>query len=413
MKIAIYSPHFAGIRGGCERDTANFANTFCHMGHECSIYYQARGKMEPKYHVDEAVKLVPMSPDGNQEALKHHAAQLDCLIINYGGVATMPMLRLFNNLGAPLLAREVISPEGFQLSGCSLDDRVGFLSGMDKIVVQCVAYLDSLPDFLRSRAVSISNPVDGLHEIDWNREQKKRKTILCVTRLDERQKSISMLIKAFVQLAGEFPDWDLKICGEGPYRRDYENLITENNLIGRVFLPGMVEDVDAEYSQANTFCLPSIFEGLPNALLEAQSHGLPSVGFASCDGVNEIIVHGENGFLAPVRTPESLAETLRPLMADAELRREMALGSHRLAKRYDKDEIYGRWEKIVEETAALKGHTRLHIPSMSEEDLAAHRLALLYSGETEKARMRKHIASCLPRIRRNLLSSKVSGKRPF
>ena len=81
-------------------------------------------------------------------------------------------------------------------------------------------------------------------------------------------------------------------------------------------------DIPAVMAQAHIVCLPSYREGLPKVLLEAASCGKPLVA-TDVPGCREIVHHGENGFLVKKADVESLAEALKCLIADRDLRESM------------------------------------------------------------------------------------------
>lgn len=85
---------------------------------------------------------------------------------------------------------------------------------------------------------------------------------------------------------------------------------------------GRREDMPQVLAQSHIVCLPSYREGLPKSLLEAASSGRPIVT-TDVPGCREIVRHGENGLLVPARDVAALAEALRRLIEDEELRRRM------------------------------------------------------------------------------------------
>lgn len=85
---------------------------------------------------------------------------------------------------------------------------------------------------------------------------------------------------------------------------------------------GMREDMPEVLRQANIVCLPSYREGLPKALLEAAACGRAIVA-TDVPGCREIVRNGENGILVPARDPIALADALKKLILDPELRRQM------------------------------------------------------------------------------------------
>ena len=69
--------------------------------------------------------------------------------------------------------------------------------------------------------------------------------------------------------------------------------------------------------------LPSLFEGLPLVIGEALAQGLPVIATPNA-AAEELLVHGQQGYLVPIRDPERIAEHLEQLLLQPELRRHMA-----------------------------------------------------------------------------------------
>src|SRR5690606_11954559 len=119
------------------------------------------------------------------------------------------------------------------------------------------------------------------------------------------------LIDAFADIYDKYPEWDLKIIGEGPLRPTLEEQIRRLGLEDRVSLPGATQSIGSEYRNADLFVLPSRYESFGLATAEAMGYGLAAIGFADCPGTNELIQDGINGKLAPsTDRTTSLANTM-------------------------------------------------------------------------------------------------------
>jgi glycosyltransferase involved in cell wall biosynthesis len=171
-------------------------------------------------------------------------------------------------------------------------------------------------------------------------------------------KGFDILIKAFAQVAEEFPEWKVKIFGRGRDRKKLEDLITEHNLEGRVEMPGPVTPLDAEWGKASIAAIPSRFEPFGLVIVEAMTAGLPVVCTAVKHGPIEIIDTEENGLLVESQNPAALADALRRLMADPDLRRKLADGGMATAKRFEPDQVVGLhvqlFEKVLKARAAAR-----------------------------------------------------------
>ena len=217
----------------------------------------------------------------------------------------------------------------------------------NKIVVQFDAYKAGYPFYLKKRIVTIPNPITT-PKLFANVVSKdiNQYTLLCVSRLDA-QKNLEILISAFSLLAREFDNWNLKIIGNGSLIQELQNLIKHLNLTKRIKILSTKNNISKEYGKAHLFCLPSFWEGFPNSLAEALAAGLPSVGFSSCDGVNNLIKHGRNGFLVKRRSAKDLAQGLKVLMKNSHLRQKMSENAKLISHKYQADAIYKRWEKVI------------------------------------------------------------------
>jgi glycosyltransferase involved in cell wall biosynthesis len=142
--------------------------------------------------------------------------------------------------------------------------------------------------------------------------------VLTVARLHP-QKGHVILLQAVKSLVAQFRDIIFWWVGDGPERENLEGLIRQADLESCVFLLGARNDVSQLLAQADLFVLPSLYEGMPNAVLEAMATGLPVVA-TNAGGTAEIISHGETGLLVPANDAPGLAAALRLMLADKDIR---------------------------------------------------------------------------------------------
>jgi len=143
-------------------------------------------------------------------------------------------------------------------------------------------------------------------------------------------KGHDVTLRAMAELSREFPRLRLRIVGEGVERRGLQMLAGELGIAGRVEFLGRRTRLEvAEMLQSSEiFALPSRYEGLGVAYLEAMASGLPAIGYRG-QGIQEVIRHGENGILIAEQTaetaPSAWAAVVRTLLKNSEMRR--ALGT--------------------------------------------------------------------------------------
>jgi glycosyltransferase involved in cell wall biosynthesis len=179
------------------------------------------------------------------------------------------------------------------------------------------------------------------------------KTLLAAGRLVS-QKGFDYLIPAFAKVAPDFPDWKLRICGKGKQKDELKQLIKEHRVRRQVELAGPSNDMGATFAEASIFVLSSRFEGFPLILIEAMSKGLAVVSFDCPTGPADIIDDHENGILVPHKDIDALAEGMRQLMADEELRRKVAASAAVKARDYEIENIGPQWENLFETLYAAR-----------------------------------------------------------
>ena len=162
------------------------------------------------------------------------------------------------------------------------------------------------------------------------------KSCVFVGRLTE-QKGLPYLIEAIHVLSRKNYHLNLTIIGEGPDRKKNEELVRRFNLQDQVFFFGKVvhEEIADQLSKHDIFVLPSLYEGHPNALLEAMSVGLPSL-VTKCGG-SEYFVDNSVGRVAEAGNAESLAKALQELLelSEEELHAMGLAAQERVKKNFD------------------------------------------------------------------------------
>ncbi len=219
----------------------------------------------------------------------------------------------------------------------------------DKITVQLPSYIKDYPKFLHHKMICIENPVLPATNFAKPAENTKNKILLCIGRL-AYQKNQYALIKAFSLIYQDFPDWQLMLAGDGEDRIQLEAEVEKLKLTKQVIFKGNVKNTSSLYCQAHLFVLPSKWEGFPNVIAEAMSHGLPCIGYKDCDGTNILIQHEYNGLLAEQNgSPETLAYCLKELMLSPEKRKRFSINAIKSMKQYKPEKIFDKWENLLKE----------------------------------------------------------------
>jgi glycosyltransferase involved in cell wall biosynthesis len=125
-----------------------------------------------------------------------------------------------------------------------------------------------------------------------------------------REKGFDILLDALPEVVRRFRTADLVILGDGPLREELRSQAQRLRLLDQVRLPGFDPNPWRYFRHADLFVLPSRYEGLPNALLEALAVGVPVVATNCPGGVREIQACAPEMILAPSENPEALAQAI-------------------------------------------------------------------------------------------------------
>jgi len=162
------------------------------------------------------------------------------------------------------------------------------------------------------------------------------------------EKGHRYLIEAYSKVIKEIPNSRLFIIGEGPLRRQLEELITVKELKNYVILLGSVKNPYNYISMANVFVLPSLHEGLPYVLLEALACKTPIISTDCKTGPKEILENGEYGLLVNTADSNDLANKMIQLAKDKTAREVFSEKSAQQVKIFDNKSFTENWVKLIE-----------------------------------------------------------------
>ena len=216
--------------------------------------------------------------------------------------------------------------------------------------------LEARYPFTRKKAQVIWNPTD-FARIDALAEQPPAHSadpgvpvVIAVGRLFP-QKRLDLLVEAFARVLRALRA-ELWICGDGPERHKIERMVAHLTLGPSVRILGHCPNPFPLMRQAAIYALSSDYEGLPNALIEAQGLGLPAVSTRCPHGPEEIVEDGKTGLLTPVGDARELAEALTKLLSNEPRRRQMGQAAKLHARRlFDASHLTRGWEQLIHQVA--------------------------------------------------------------
>ena len=391
MKIAFVIQKLAARSGGAERILVETANEMARRGFEVAILSHENRGVEPFYKVDGAVihtnlfkrpiehkhkerwkkreefrESLPlvfplnrlrwrMTHAGFVKSLKRYIArERPDVLIPFMPPAITPCALAARGTGVKVIAsthnepsQDFENPERWDPNPIDVRLRKEVLRYVDKILVLLPNYMDWYPADIHHKIMDMPNPVK---QVDPSRLEaaRREKVIIGVGRI-ATVKRYQLLLNAWADIDGEFPDWTIEIYGDGPQKRDLQSMIKQYGLEKSVFLKGTTSDIPSHLLRASVFCHPAEYEGFPLAVCEALAHGLPVVGFADCSGLNALVRHEETGILVEPSHNRalSLREALRKLLQAPDAISRFGAKAPESVAKYTPDAIYDRWEEVI------------------------------------------------------------------
>lgn len=160
-------------------------------------------------------------------------------------------------------------------------------------------------------------------------------------------KNHKTLIEIWGKLRQEFPDWQLYIFGAGDQQENLQKQINKLQLDGCVHI-AYTSDAQQEYMDAALFAFPSLSEGLPMVLLEANACGVPSIAFDIDCGPSEVIDDEVSGFVIPQGDTDLFMKKMAHLMKNSGARLRMGQAAYEKSKQFDNAVIMKKWQKLFE-----------------------------------------------------------------
>jgi len=172
--------------------------------------------------------------------------------------------------------------------------------------------------------------------------------LLTVGRLS-KQKGLQFLLRAMPEVLNKFSKVSLALVGAGEDEAALKELTRELGIQEAVRFLGWHSEIPEFLKDADLFVLPSLWEGMPNVILEAMASGVPSVA-TEVGGTTELVSDGETGFLVPPADSGALARKIISLLKDEELRTRMGRNAlERARSHFSPGRMIDRNEQLYDE----------------------------------------------------------------
>ena len=349
--------------GGAERVVSNLANQFGREGYEVIVATEWKGEEEFPLIPQVRREIVGLKP-GDEK--KSRAAKF-LLRIRY--------LRQFLKKERPdmviafahrAIYRALSSTWGTKIPVivCCRTDPVGHYDSIsDKIqikllfpyaagaVFQTYGQRDFFRPYLQDNSCIILNAVNPKY-MEVERPVERRKAVVQSGRLVS-MKNQAMLIDAFVKVHEKHPDYILQFFGGDSGDGTKEKLMKKISDYGAqnyIFLMGDSDQLEKDLADASVYAFSSDWEGLPNALIEAMTLGLPIVATdCPCGGPATIMTNEIDGLLIPVKDVKAMEDGINRLLEDRILAERLGNEARKIVDRVNVSFVFEQWRDFIED----------------------------------------------------------------
>ena len=341
------------------------ANYWASKNQEITILSFEAGERPPFFELDHRVQYRPLNIAGESSGIisgfKNNRRRIgvlraaisetdpDCVIsfIDQTNILTLLATRRLN---VPTIVEEHIHLESHSLPGIWRILRAITYRRATRIVVLTERGRTGFSSGLQKKITVVPNPVVPAKRNRFGHERlAPGPMVVAIGRLT-RQKGFDLLIRAFAIHAARHQDWTLTIIGEGPLRRELEQLSDSLDLNGRINFPGAVRSVEDYFNLADLFVMSSRYEGFPMALCEAMASGLPVICTDCPTGPREIVRNNVDGILVPNEDLETLAAAMDRLMTSESERTKLAQRAPEITSRFGLETVMAIWDRLLSET---------------------------------------------------------------
>ncbi|MDE6420330.1 MAG: glycosyltransferase [Lachnospiraceae bacterium] len=358
-KIVVYVNSLA--KGGAERVAVNLANYFHESGFE--VVLVTSRVFEDEYEEPEGVRRIISEVEHGEitnrvayfwgrfrRIRKIWKKERPDMIVSFIGKVNMMALMTTFGMGIPVVVSVRSDPNReYSSKLMRFLSKTLFLKAKG-IIVQTSDAKKYFPGYMQKKVTILPNSLNPKF-LKPRFEGERRNEIVSVGRMDAN-KNHQMLVHAFGKIAGDFPDMQLILYGDGlpesSTRQELEGLVQDLKLQDRVLFMGRRNDVDQRIYESRIFVLTSNVEGMPNALLEAMSLGLACISTdCPCGGPRTVIQDGENGLLIPVGDTAALERALRLILNDPDLEERLGVNAFAIQNDLAPERVNQMWMDYI------------------------------------------------------------------
>lgn len=374
-------------KGGAERVVSLLANEFVKDGTEVVI--ATEWYSEEEYDLDSKVKRIHAGLSKVQEKGSRTAKQWyrmenlrkvllqekPDVLLSFCVKANYRAMMAATGTGIPVIVSVRNDPKIDYVGKVNSLMNKLFLNRAAGCVFQTEEAQEFFDDILQKKSIIICNPVNEKY-LKATRKTPEKK-IVCVGRL-VAQKNQMLLVNAFEKILENYPDYHLYLYGDGSddeckeellqyveekevktvtWQAEDDGSVKKGILIklkNRVHFMGLSSTLETDMADAAMFVLPSNYEGMPNALMEAMALGLPVISTdCPCGGSRYWITHGQTGQLVPVKNVEEMAKAIEFYIENPAKAEKMGAEARKRLQEATIDKIFKQWKLYIRKTLKL------------------------------------------------------------
>lgn len=337
--------------GGAERVMLNLANYMAEQGHSIIVFCTAP-RIKNEYPLNAAVDVIFLETDKKNKLLKI-ADKLKKIrnvfkkYKDYTLVSFFPQENMYTVIGAMGLPNKVVLSERNDPSRIPEKKILRIIRNIiyefcDEIVFQTKDAAKYFSKRIQKKSCVIYNPVnDGMPDPYLG---KKEKVVIAVGRMSP-QKNYPLLLDAFAQFHQMHPEYKLEVYGRGK-RQHLLNQIERLKIADSATLYEHSNNIYDRVRKCEIYVSSSDYEGMSNTMLEAMALGTASV-VTDCPvgGARAVIEDHQTGILVPVDDAKKLAEGMRELAENEQLRKKIERNALYVRKDLSVETIAQKWSE--------------------------------------------------------------------
>lgn len=347
-------------RGGAERVMANLANYFSREGYR--VLLLTLEEDEGLYPMEKEIEMRVLSLPKTGGRLKHvveRILQVRRILKETEAFAMVSFIGK-TNLRAVLAGLGLKTKVFVSVRSAPAREYPGVQSFLAKflfgfsggVIFQTEEARDFFPARVRKKSRILKNPLSEEYVREPYRGKRENR-IVTVGRMD-KVKNHMLLVEAFALVEKTHPEMCLEICGDGDCMQEVRERAKALGIADKVLLPGDCKNVVKKIERAKVFVLSSDFEGMPNAVAEAQALGIPVVSTDCPSGGAKALVKNEDtGLLVPVGDAQKMAGAILRVLEEEGLAKRLSENGNSFARTLYPDKIHKMWKNYIEDVCKI------------------------------------------------------------